>query len=86
MNHSGSIQDYYFDVRRAVFGLCALWIVIGASMDWILVSSLPTEFRAHPFLSTTRQTVTPVTVQLTAMFFRWLPGAADLRRGSQIGA
>ena len=43
VTHSGSTQEYYFGVRRAVFGLSAVWIVIGASMDWILVSSLPIE-------------------------------------------
>lgn len=43
VTHFGGIQEYYFGVRRAVFGLCAVWIVIGASMDWIVSSSLPIE-------------------------------------------
>jgi len=41
--HPSSIRDYYFDVRKAVFGLCAAWIILGGIFDvvgtWIV--SLP---------------------------------------------
>ena len=32
-SHFSSIRDYYFDVRHAVFGLAAAWVVLGGVLD-----------------------------------------------------
>ena len=34
-DHPSSIRDRYFDARKAVFGLLAVWIVLGAIFDSI---------------------------------------------------
>lgn len=34
-DHASSIRDHYFDVRKAVFGLCAAWIMLGGIFDTI---------------------------------------------------
>jgi len=34
-DHTSSIRDHYFDVRKAVFGLLAVWVTLGAIMDSI---------------------------------------------------
>jgi hypothetical protein len=39
VDHSSSIRDYYFDVRRAVFGLCAAWIILGGITDFVFLRS-----------------------------------------------
>jgi len=40
-SYASSIRDYYFEVRRAVFGLCAVWIVVGGILDDMFINSLP---------------------------------------------
>jgi len=32
-DHTSSIRDHYFDVRKAVFGLCGAWILLGGIFD-----------------------------------------------------
>lgn len=39
VGHSSSARDYYFDVRQAVFGLCAAWIVLGGITDFAFIRS-----------------------------------------------
>ena len=34
-DHTSSIRDHYFDTRKAVFGLLAVWIALGAIFDSI---------------------------------------------------
>jgi len=41
LDHPSSIRDHYFDVRRAVFGLCAAWIALGGIMDFIVAVNWP---------------------------------------------
>lgn len=40
-SYTSSIRDYYFEVRKAVFGLCAVWVVLGGILDYIFIDSLP---------------------------------------------
>jgi len=32
-DHPSSNRDYYFEVRHAVFGLCAAWVILGGILD-----------------------------------------------------
>jgi hypothetical protein len=41
LNHTTSIREHYFEVRHAVFGLCAVWIIIGATIDSVLAVTVP---------------------------------------------
>jgi len=38
--YTSGIRDYCFEVRTAVFGLCAVWIVLGGILEVIYIDSL----------------------------------------------
>jgi len=39
-SYTSGIRDYYYEVRKAVFGLCAVWVVAGGILDYIYSNSL----------------------------------------------
>jgi len=39
-SYTSGMRDYYFEVRKAVFGLCAVWVVLGGMLDYIYINSL----------------------------------------------
>jgi hypothetical protein len=41
LDHPSSTRDHYFEVRPAVFGLCAAWIILGGIMDFIGAVNTP---------------------------------------------
>jgi len=42
-SYTSGLRDYYFEVREAVFGLCAVWIVLGGILDYVYINSLSSE-------------------------------------------
>ena len=40
-DYSSSIRDYYFEVRKAVYGLCVVWITSGAILDMFFMMTVP---------------------------------------------
>ena len=39
--YTSGMRDYYFEVRKAVFGLCAVWVVLGGILDYVYIDALP---------------------------------------------
>jgi hypothetical protein len=39
--HSSSIRGHYFEMRKAVFGLCAAWVTLGGILDFVLAVTHP---------------------------------------------